>query len=136
MSTILTFPGPEAREKVDTAVHLYAVGKWTRQRMMTFIAMVLDSYKVSRLAVRNYTVRRVEPVELDFPYPVVLIEAGREAHKTCPACSSDEWRYLAGEAPTVKAWCLDCGCIYRRGVSRNAETDKGGNGLDMGRHGS
>ena len=122
------FPGPEARDKLDTAIQLYAQGKWHRQRMMTFIAMVLEGYKVTRLAVRNYTVRRVEPVELDFPYPVVLIEADREVHKACPACRSDDWRYLAGEAPVAKAWCMSCGCIYRRGVRSDEEISKGGNG--------
>lgn len=135
MSTAINFPGPEAREKVDTAIQLYAQGKWHRQRMMSRVAEIMDSCGVTQMFVRNYAVRNTLPLETSVgTFQVIIIEAPRGIHKTCPACGEDEWGYLAGEAPAVKAWCMGCSCIYRREVPRNEETDAGGNGLGMGRH--
>lgn len=116
MSTVLCFPGPEAREKVDTAIQLYAQGKWHRQRMMTHVAEIMDSCGVTQMFVRNYAVRNILPLETSVgTFQVIIIEAHGKVNKTCPACSSDEWGYLAGEAPAVKAWCFGCGANIEGG---------------------
>lgn len=115
------FPGPETRQRIDTAIQLYASGRWSRQKTMTYIAGILDAYGVTRLRVRNYVVRKVEAVTVDWPYPVVIVESQEEVFDQCPACGSDDYKYLAGEAPAIKTWCMSCGCVYQKEV-QNEET--------------
>lgn len=138
MSNVIQFPkpaptpGPEVAHKIDTAIKLYAASRWTRQQLMTYIANILDSYKISRMQVRNYSVRKVEPVDFGFTYPVVMIEANEKIYTQCPVCDSRESLYVSGESPVIEVWCADCGCIYRK-ESTDEKTCKSSRSVDMDR---
>lgn len=131
------FPGPEVREEIHAAIGRYAAidwdpgatvndltNMWNRQDMMTLISDILDSYSITRLHVRNYEVRKVRPA-FNFKYPVIIIEAPDGSYKNCPVCNSEDDRYLSGEAPVIKTWCMQCSCIYRKEVPGEAVNEGG-----------
>lgn len=114
---LLHFPGPEVREEIHQTICQYAAGELSRLQMYDLVNTLLDMYKVKKLTVRKYTVKQSMPVETPAgTFPVIIIEASHKVYDRCPACGSDDGRYLAGEAPAIKAWCMDCGCIYRKEV--------------------
>ena len=94
--------------------------------MMSHVSNILDKYRVSRMAVNNYTVKKARPIETVLGiWPLVLIEPDRKPHRACPVCRENEWGYLAGEAPAVTAFCRGCGAIYER-VMQSEKIGKSG----------
>jgi len=110
------FPGPEIREEIHSTIMAYTKSELSRLQMYELINSHLDMYKVRKLAVRNYTVKQTMPVTTPMgTFPVIIIEAKGKVYGSCPTCESREFGYLAGEHPTIKAMCLQCGTYYQRG---------------------
>lgn len=120
------FPGPEVREEIHSTIMAYTKSKLSRLQMHELINSLLDMYKVKRLSVRNYTVRQTIPVTTPMgTFPVIIIESKGKVHGSCPTCESREFGYLAGEYPTIKAMCMQCGTYYQRGFE-NETANAGG----------
>lgn len=117
MSKVIPFPGPGDRAFIHDAIQLYAKGKWTRQKMMTAVEKALKLYEVTKLSVKNYTVKLDAPVVTSIgTFSVVIIEAKKGIFKQCPACGHTGSRYISGEAPVITVWCMRCSGIYRKEV--------------------
>jgi len=110
------FPGPSTRETIKTIIRLHANRKITYQQMMTVIAKILAEYNVIRIKIDYFEVHLGEVIETPAgKFPTVYMHSKKKGD-TCPSCQSDDYNYLSGEEPYITAYCMDCGCIYLRGV--------------------
>ena len=117
MPKILRFPTQAARHSIQRSIQMYATGEMTLQQMMFHIDGILGRFKVTRMHIGNYVVRLAQPVITSCGiFPVVVIETDRGFYRKCPVCGCFEYRYLAGEAPAIKVWCMGCGGIYIKEV--------------------
>lgn len=114
MAKVYPFPGQDTRALIHTAVQLFAMGRWTKQQMMSQVFDTLKQHGVSRLNLGGYSVRIAEAVITGKgTFPVVIIEAKKVCEEPhCPACRSEVAGYLAGDEIVV-VMCRDCGCIYK-----------------------
>ncbi len=118
MAAILKFTPKAIRYSIDRMIQAYAAGEVTRQQMMTFIHAILTQLNTTKIRIKNYTVRIAASLVTNRGvYPVIIIDPPKGIYQNCPVCNHSESRYLAGETPAIKAWCMGCGCIYKKEVS-------------------
>lgn len=117
MSRVYNYPPLSARHHIDHKLQLFARGKLGRHEMMREIAAIMERYNVRHLSIGNYA------VDLYGYYgeiPIVHIYGLQQASDACPVCGSAVWRYintekeLPGKYDLISAFCLDCGCFYRK----------------------
>jgi len=126
---IHAFPTKTDRARIHDLVRLNAYGKLSRVHMDEVISQILYNYKLSKIHMDGYTVRRGEPIQTPIgEWPVVHIEAHRTADgPNCPECGGKPG-YLEGDKVIV-AGCRNCGVVFK---FRDKEVEQGANPQDVG----
>jgi len=107
------FPTTTDRARIHDLIRLNAYGKLSRVHMDEVITQILYNYKLSKIYMDGYTVRRGEPIQTPIgEWPVVYIETQRVAPSpNCPACGGRP-EYLDADV-LITAACLNCGIVYK-----------------------
>ncbi|SMB98002.1 hypothetical protein SAMN00808754_2073 [Thermanaeromonas toyohensis ToBE] len=108
----------EVRDLVDRWVKNFAWGLIRHNTMMRAVATVLKLHGIKRLPLGRYEV----VYTCDFgDLPIIHIHGRERVSEACPACGSSAWRYIHTERELpfsrydiITAFCLDCGCFYRK----------------------
>jgi len=128
LAKILPFPGPRVRAEIHAAIQSHAVGRLSRQEIVTFVAGRLSEYGLRKLNVNSYTVKVIDPIPAVLGiWPVILIQArGITEEPCCPVCRSKACGYLGGREVITIA-CRGCGAIYEyKGVSAGEKPGNAG----------